>query len=81
MRSEYVFAAAKEISNRFLLCRLASVSARRLQIGSKQASESINRSLQLIATAELTDESPKDTRDTSLADSPAVALAVEAGSI
>jgi len=78
MRSEYVFAAAKEVSNRFLLCRLASVSARRLQIGSKQASESINRSLQLIATAELIDQ---DHKDTSLEESPAEALAIETGSI
>jgi DNA-directed RNA polymerase subunit K/omega len=53
MRSEYVFAAAKEISNRFLLCRMASVSARRMQIGSKQSSDTINRSLLLIAAAEL----------------------------
>lgn len=49
MRSEYVFAAAKKISNRFLLCRATSVSARRLQVNSKQPSETINRSLRLIA--------------------------------
>jgi DNA-directed RNA polymerase subunit K/omega len=60
MRSEYVFAAAKEISNRFLLCRMASVSARRLQMGSKQPSETINQSLRLIATAELTEQNCKD---------------------
>lgn len=78
MRSEYVFAAAKEITNRFLLCRLTSVSARRLHIGSKQPSESINQSLQLIATAELTDQGLKDT---SLEESPVEALAIEAGSI
>jgi DNA-directed RNA polymerase subunit K/omega len=60
MRSEYVFAAAKEISNRFLLCRMASVSARRLQMGSKQPSETINQSLRLIAAAELTEQSCKD---------------------
>lgn len=52
MRSEYVFAAVKEIGNRFLLCRVASVSARRLHQGSKQSSETINRSLKLIATVE-----------------------------
>jgi DNA-directed RNA polymerase subunit K/omega len=51
MRSEYVFAAAKEIKNRFLLCRVTAGSARRLQIGSKQPSETINKSLQLIATS------------------------------
>lgn len=49
MRSEYVFAAAKEISNRFLLCRVTSVSARRLHIASTQPSETINKSLKLIA--------------------------------
>jgi len=49
MRSEYVFDAAKKISNRFLLCRVTSVSARRLQVNSKQPSETINRSLRLIA--------------------------------
>jgi DNA-directed RNA polymerase subunit K/omega len=52
MRSEYVFAAAKEISNRFLLCRVTSVSARRLHIASSQPTETINKSLRLIATRE-----------------------------
>jgi hypothetical protein len=61
MRSEYVFAAAKEISNRFLLCRVTSVSARRLQIGSLQPSETINQSLQLIAAAELTEQNGQET--------------------
>ncbi|HET6840861.1 MAG TPA: hypothetical protein VFK06_04130 [Candidatus Angelobacter sp.] len=61
MRSEYVFAATKEINNRFLLCRMTSVSARRLQIGSRQPSETINQSLRLIATAELTEQNCRDT--------------------
>ena len=52
MRSEYVFAAVKEISNRFLLCRVASASARRFHVDSMQPSETINKSLKLIATAE-----------------------------
>ncbi len=52
MRSEYVFAAAKQIGNRFLLCSMASTSARRLHRGSTQPSETINQSLKLIATAE-----------------------------
>lgn len=55
MRSEYVFAAAREISNRFLLCRVASVSARRLQVGAQQPCETINQSLLLIAATELTE--------------------------
>ena len=49
MRSEYVFAATREISNRFMLCRVTSVSARRLHIESTQPSETINKSLKLIA--------------------------------
>ena len=56
MRSEYVFAAAKKIQCRFLLCRVTSVSARRLQVGSKQPSETINRSLKLIADSALAEE-------------------------
>ena len=52
MRSEYVFAAAREISNRFLLCRVTSVSARRLHIDSTQPSETINQSLKLIAAGD-----------------------------
>jgi hypothetical protein len=50
MRSEYVFAAAREIGNRFVLCRVTSVSARRLHIDSTQPSETINKSLKLIAS-------------------------------
>ncbi|HEX7288333.1 MAG TPA: hypothetical protein VF532_19265 [Candidatus Angelobacter sp.] len=49
MRSEDVFAAAKKIGNRFMLCRVISVSARSLQVHSKQPSETINKSLRLIA--------------------------------
>ena len=56
MRSEYVFAAARKISCRFLLCRVASVSARRLQTGSTHASASINESLRLIALTALAED-------------------------
>jgi len=52
MRSEYVFAAAREIGNRFMLCRVTSVSARRLHIDSTQPSETINKSLKLIAAGD-----------------------------
>ncbi len=50
MRSDDVFAAAKNIGNRFLLCRVASVSARHLQEEPKQITESINKSFKLIAS-------------------------------
>jgi DNA-directed RNA polymerase subunit K/omega len=76
MRSEYVFAATKEISNRFLLCRMAAVSARRLQMGSKQPSETINQSLRLIATAEVTEQNCKGASSEAC---PPVAPAVEVG--
>jgi len=49
MRSEFVFAAVKEIENRFMLCRVASASARRLHIDSTRPSDTINKSLNLIA--------------------------------
>ena len=49
MRSEDVFAAAKKIGNRFLLCRVVSVSAHRLQAGPRPFTESINKSFKLIA--------------------------------
>lgn len=53
MRSEYVFAAVKEIRNRFLLCRITSASVRSLHIDSRQPSETINQSLKLIAVGEM----------------------------
>src|SRR5260370_28107243 len=56
MRSENVFAAAKKISNRFLLCRVASVSAHRLQRSPKPFTESINKSFKLIAAMSSTGE-------------------------
>jgi hypothetical protein len=57
MRSENVFAAGKKIGNRFLLCRVTSVAARRLQKGQKPFTESINESLKLVALM-----SPRDER-------------------
>jgi len=53
MRSEYVFAAMKEVHNRSLLCRITSASARSLHIDSRQPSETINKSLKLIAVGEM----------------------------
>lgn len=74
MRSEYVFAAAKEIGNRFLLCRVTSASARRLQVGSKQAAETINQSLRLIAASELCGQKSEEV--TQASKEPIVAAAV-----
>jgi hypothetical protein len=49
MRSQDVFAAAKQVRNRFLLCRVTSVSSHRLHVAPKHFSESINRALHEIA--------------------------------
>lgn len=75
MRSEYVFAAAKEIGNRFLLCRVASVSARRLHMGARQSSETINQSLRLIAAAELREPRGKNVTEASSQPVPSAAAA------
>lgn len=49
MRSEHVFAAAKTICNRFLLCRVASATTHRLQLAGKPFTETISKSLREIA--------------------------------
>lgn len=49
MRSQDVFNAAKQVTNRFLLCRVTSVSSHRFHIAPKHFSESINRALHEIA--------------------------------
>ena len=76
MRSEYVFAAMKEIGNRFLLCRVASASARRLHQGATQPSETINKSLKLIAAGEPEEHDAVPDSD----NPPSQAQAVTAGS-
>ena len=48
-RSSKVFAACSTIANPFLLCRVTSVYARRLQKTRIQFAESINQSLRLIS--------------------------------
>ncbi|HEY6971035.1 MAG TPA: hypothetical protein VJA94_17625 [Candidatus Angelobacter sp.] len=76
MRSEYVFAAVKEINNRFLLCRMTSASARRLHQDGTQSAETINKSLKIIAAGE-----PEQHETVPVCDNPqAPARAVTAGS-
>ncbi|HEX2329196.1 MAG TPA: hypothetical protein VHN74_10760 [Candidatus Angelobacter sp.] len=60
MRSEYVLAAVKEIGNRFMLCRVTSVSARRLHVDSTRSSETINKSLNLFAAGDTTTKTASD---------------------
>ena len=54
MRSQYVFGAVKEIGNRYMLCRVASISTRRLHIDKTRAPETINKCLNLIAAGDQT---------------------------
>jgi hypothetical protein len=80
MRSEYVFAASKKIGNRFLLCRMTSISARRLHKGATNASETINMSLKLIGAADDRASLGIATAETLAAESaPLLADAVVAG--
>jgi len=61
MRSQDVFAAAKQVRNRFLLCRVTSVSSHRLHIAPRHFSESINRALHEIARS--TEHTEKNAAD------------------
>lgn len=45
MRSGLIFRASDHISNRFLLCRMISASARKMHRDGTSTSQSINRSL------------------------------------
>lgn len=55
MRSKYVFAAVQKIQNRFLLCGVTVRSAHRLQKPQRPFTESINQSLNLIASNSIYD--------------------------
>ena len=49
MRSDLVHSANRRLSNRFLLCRMTSVSARRMQAHNGHFAQSINKALKHIA--------------------------------
>jgi hypothetical protein len=66
MRSDLVYSASKRLNNRFLLCRMASLAARRMHSYKRHYSESINKGLTHIA------DLPKDS-----ATNAAIALAAE----
>jgi hypothetical protein len=52
MRSNLIYSANKQLSNRFLLCRMTAVAARRMHRERWHFSESINQALTHIATME-----------------------------
>ena len=49
MRSQDVFDAARNISNRFLLCQVVSANVRHLHTTPRHYSETIHQSLKLVA--------------------------------
>ena len=51
MRSGLIFRAADHVSNRFLLCRMISASARKMHRGGIATSQSINDSLVALDSA------------------------------
>ena len=51
MRSQDVFDAARNISNRFLLCQVVSANVRHLHTTPRHYSQTIHQSLNLIAGA------------------------------
>ena len=49
MRSDLVHSASKRLNNRFLLCRMAALAARRMHSYKRHYAESINKGLSHIA--------------------------------
>jgi hypothetical protein len=52
MRSGLIFRVSARFTNRYLLCRMLSASARKMYRQGSSASQSINRSLQALYDAE-----------------------------
>jgi len=52
MRSGLIFAVSSRFSNRYLLCRMLSTSARKMHRDGVSTSQSINHSLQALHDAE-----------------------------
>jgi hypothetical protein len=61
MRSDLVYSAGKRLNNRFLLCRMASLAARRMHSYKRHYAESINKGLTHIAGLE---NDPMETTET-----------------
>jgi hypothetical protein len=52
MRSELLFTVSAKVTNRYLLCRMVSASARKMHREGSLTAESINRSLQTLLDSE-----------------------------
>lgn len=63
MRSGLIFTAANRITNRYLLCRMLSASARKMHRDGVSTSQSINRSLQALQDTREADPGPDPQAD------------------
>ena len=52
MRSDLIFSVSARVTNRYLLCRMLSASARKMHREGASAAQSINRSLQELYDSE-----------------------------
>ena len=52
MRSSLIFSVSAKFTNRYLLCRMLSASARKMSLQGESAAQSINRSLQALHDSE-----------------------------
>ena len=52
MRSDLIFSVSARVTNRYLLCRMLSASARKMHREGASAAQSINRSLQELCDSE-----------------------------
>jgi hypothetical protein len=53
MRSGLIFAVSSRFSNRYMLCRMVAISARKMHRGGVSTSQSINNSLRALHDSEL----------------------------
>ena len=58
MRSDLLFTLSAKVTNRYLLCRMLSASARKIHREGSLAGESINRSLQTLLDSEMPGKKP-----------------------
>jgi len=73
MRSGLIFAVSERITNRYMLCRMLSASARKMHRDGVSTSQSINRSLQVLQDAPAAGDPPA--APANVAGSPGEALA------
>jgi hypothetical protein len=58
MRSDLIFSVSAKFSNRYLLCRMLSASARKMSRQGASAAQSINQSLQALHDSERPGKKP-----------------------